>query len=78
MYKNLSVISRETGIDISCIVSNSTKTSYIKKLIKLRDYFEHSWKVSLIKELINIRDDCLHSLFNTNEVAFTLNFLCTQ
>ena len=78
MYKNLSVISRETGINISCLVNNTAKMSHIKKLLKSRDNYENSWKINLIKELIDIKDDCLNSLFNTHEVVFTLNFLCTQ
>ena len=78
MYKNLSVISREAGIGISCFGNSNVRTSHIKKRIKLKNIYEQPWKINLIKALIDIKEHSAQSVLDMNEIAFTLNFLCTQ
>ena len=73
MFKNLSVISRDSNIRIENLLSDEFSIGFIKKSLKDKHFFQEGWKVKLIKELIEIKEGQLYSSFDYNETFYAEN-----
>ena len=78
MYKNLSYISRETRVPFDRLMCNTFGVTHIKILLKKKDKYEDIWRAKLIKELIECKEQSSKSLYNREEIIFTLSYLCTE
>ena len=69
------------NISLDCAVDQVHPFAEVN--IENKDFFpappDSAWKAPLIRELIDIRDgDCDNAGWTTEEVNFTLDYLCTQ
>ena len=73
--------SKIRNISLDCAVDQVRPFAEVN--IENKDFFptppDSAWKAPLIRELIDIRDgDCDNAGWTTEEVNFTLDYLCTQ